>query len=53
MVSASTIYRVLGIAYCVLRIAYCVKHKITYVIFNDTVQYYILRGLAETMIMAH
>ena len=40
------------IAYCVLRIAYCVKHNIISVIFNDTVQDDISRGLAETMIMA-
>ena len=42
----------LRIAYCVLRIAYCVKHDIISVIFNDTVQDDISRGLAETMIMA-
>ena len=53
IVSGSTMYRVFGIAYCVLRIAYCVKDNIVSVIFNDTVQYYISRGLAETMIMAH
>ena len=52
IVSASTIYRVLRIAYCVLRIAYCVKHDIISVIFNDTVQHDISIGLAETMIMA-
>ena len=52
IVSASTMYRVLRIAYCVLRIAYFVKHNIISVIFNDTVQDNISRGLAETMIMA-
>ena len=52
IVSASTIYHVLRIAYCVLRIGYCVKHNLIYVIFNDTVKEEISIGLAETMIMA-
>ena len=52
IVSATTIYYVLRIAYCVLRIAYCVKYKFIYVTFNNTVQEHISRGLAETMIMA-
>ena len=45
-------YRVLRIAYCVWILATCVKHNIISVIFNDTVQDNISRGLAESMIMA-
>ena len=45
------------VAYCVLRIAYSPKghpkHNIISVIFNDTVQGNISRGLAESMIMAN
>ena len=56
IVSGSTMYRVFRVTYCVLRIAYSPKghpkHNIIYVIFNDTVQDNISRGLAETMIMA-
>ena len=52
IVSASTIYHVLRIGYSVFRVTYCVKNNLIYVIFNDTVQDEISRGLAETMIMA-
>ena len=48
----SSFQPVLCIAYSVLHIPYFVKHNIISVIFNDTVQCNISRGLAETMIMA-
>ena len=44
----STIYSIFRVTFSIFRVTYCVKHNIISVIFNDTVEDDISRGVVET-----